>query len=417
MSSPRPVLAGLLAVCLVSPAWAQDVGSPAKEQLEQALPKPAVFTLCGSRLSDPAVLRRHASAHLVFHGCRRVRRPAHAPRCLPLRQGRAGDLLHRPAGEALPSARLPRGRRSLRQHGLLSGSVRGQARDPRRPDRPQVVRHDPVRQGRGGRDRDHRRLLARDVPEGPHVFSGHARLSQRVAGDDCRRGAFQRAGPLHRLHRLRVDLEHRRQQPASQCHLPRQRRQGEPGRAVHRLSAVRQRQSGRAVEMDGGLRKEDRRQRAGHRAQRQSEQWHRCSPSSRPSASGSTANMPSSARNGSGSTRPRRPRAPARRIRSCRRTTSSPPSRSGTRATSTAALQRSGRCSNSSTPARRYKNGLKLERQLGTNPYKFGLIGSSDAHTGLAAMEEDNFFGKTDAAGAEPAPHDRCLHRQCARPA
>ncbi len=41
------------------------------------------------------------------------------------------------------------------------------------------------------------------------------------------------------------------------------------------------------------------------------------------------------------------------------------------------------------------KNGLKLERKHGTNPYKFGLIGSSDAHTGLAAMEEENFFGKT----------------------
>ena len=40
VSSPRPVLAGLMAVCLVSPAWAQDAGSPAKERLEQALPKP-----------------------------------------------------------------------------------------------------------------------------------------------------------------------------------------------------------------------------------------------------------------------------------------------------------------------------------------------------------------------------------------
>ncbi|TIQ51844.1 MAG: DUF3604 domain-containing protein, partial [Mesorhizobium sp.] len=27
-----------------------------------------------------------------------------------------------------------------------------------------------------------------------------------------------------------------------------------------------------------------------------------------------------------------------------------------------------------------YKNGLKLEKDLGTNPYKFGLISSSDAH-------------------------------------
>ena len=51
------------------------------------------------------------------------------------------------------------------------------------------------------------------------------------------------------------------------------------------------------------------------------------------------------------------------------------------------------------------KNGLKLEEQFGTNPYKFGLIGSSDAHTGLAAMEEDNFFGKT--APQEPSPTAR----------
>jgi hypothetical protein len=48
------------------------------------------------------------------------------------------------------------------------------------------------------------------------------------------------------------------------------------------------------------------------------------------------------------------------------------------------------------------KNGLMLEQKLGVNPFKFGLVGSSDAHTGLAAMEEDNFFGKT--APQEPSP-------------
>lgn len=48
------------------------------------------------------------------------------------------------------------------------------------------------------------------------------------------------------------------------------------------------------------------------------------------------------------------------------------------------------------------KLGLKLEKKLGANPYKFGMIGSSDAHTGLAAMEEENFFGKTTPQ--EPGP-------------
>ena len=48
------------------------------------------------------------------------------------------------------------------------------------------------------------------------------------------------------------------------------------------------------------------------------------------------------------------------------------------------------------------KNGLVLEEKLGTNPYKFGMVGSSDAHTGLAAVEEDNFFGKTTPQ--EPSP-------------
>jgi hypothetical protein len=42
-----------------------------------------------------------------------------------------------------------------------------------------------------------------------------------------------------------------------------------------------------------------------------------------------------------------------------------------------------------------FKNGLLLEQKLGVNPYKFGLVGSTDAHTGLVAIEEENFFGKT----------------------
>jgi hypothetical protein len=48
------------------------------------------------------------------------------------------------------------------------------------------------------------------------------------------------------------------------------------------------------------------------------------------------------------------------------------------------------------------KLGLQLEKQFGTNPYKFGMVGSTDAHTGLAAVEEDNFFGKV--VPMEPNP-------------
>ena len=38
--------------------------------------------------------------------------------------------------------------------------------------------------------------------------------------------------------------------------------------------------------------------------------------------------------------------------------------------------------------------GLQLEADIGINPYKFGMIGATDTHTGLAAAEEDNFLGK-----------------------
>jgi len=53
------------------------------------------------------------------------------------------------------------------------------------------------------------------------------------------------------------------------------------------------------------------------------------------------------------------------------------------------------------------KTGLRLENKFGTNPYQFGMIGSTDSHTGLATAEEDNFFGKH--AGGEPSK-DRYMH-------
>ena len=47
------------------------------------------------------------------------------------------------------------------------------------------------------------------------------------------------------------------------------------------------------------------------------------------------------------------------------------------------------------------KMGLKIKSQVGTNPYKFGFIGSTDSHTSLATAEDNNFYGK--ASNVEPS--------------
>jgi len=52
-------------------------------------------------------------------------------------------------------------------------------------------------------------------------------------------------------------------------------------------------------------------------------------------------------------------------------------------------------------------NGLRLENELGVNPYKFGMVGGTDAHTALSTADDDNFFGKVTAS--EPS-RDRWDH-------
>lgn len=52
------------------------------------------------------------------------------------------------------------------------------------------------------------------------------------------------------------------------------------------------------------------------------------------------------------------------------------------------------------------KLGLELEKKIGANPFKVGLIGSTDAHTGMSAIEESNFAGKGQHdATPEQRPH------------
>lgn len=49
------------------------------------------------------------------------------------------------------------------------------------------------------------------------------------------------------------------------------------------------------------------------------------------------------------------------------------------------------------------KEGLRQEAKLGVNPFKFGMVGSTDNHTSLPSTREDNWFGK--APVLEPSPH------------
>ncbi|MBK9521025.1 MAG: DUF3604 domain-containing protein [Rhodocyclaceae bacterium] len=46
------------------------------------------------------------------------------------------------------------------------------------------------------------------------------------------------------------------------------------------------------------------------------------------------------------------------------------------------------------------KNGMLMESRLGANPFKYGMIGSTDSHTGLSTPAENNYFSKH--AGVEP---------------
>ena len=153
------------------------------------------------------------------------------------------------------------------------------------------------------------------------------------------------------------------------------------GRPDHPDLAISTATTREAVEVDGGLREEDRRPAAGHPAQRQ--------PLQRPDvrrrhADDQEADRPRLCRapHALGAAlrghadKGRRRGAPAR----SRRPTSSPTSRPGTRAASGASGRRP-RCCPANMPARPSSAACAYEAELGANPFKFGMVGSTDSHT------------------------------------
>ena len=392
------------------------LGTADKADLEKVhADEAAVLAVRGPQLPDAAALRRHAPAHLVLDGRGRVRRAAHAPRRLPVRAGRGAHRSTRPAGEALPAARLPRRGGPLGRHGLLP------AADERRSGR--CWRRSRARSGttrsraaRAPRPRSTSSSSFSDEQDAQGVPApGHEGLPLGLAGGRSRpprptttRAASPRSsassGP-------RTPAATTCTATSSSARTARKASLVEPYTTLKPLGsdnpedlwkwmAATEEKTGSEVlaiahngnlsngimfpmveafgkKLDKELRRDARQVGAALRGD--PDQGDRRG-----------APLPLAER------RVRRLRAlgqgqPRRQRRRRRRT-----------------------CSSTSTRARRCKNGLVLEAKLGTNPYKFGMIGSSDAHTGLAAMEEENFFGKT--APQEPSPERMTKARSSTNP-
>ncbi len=52
-----------------------------------------------------------------------------------------------------------------------------------------------------------------------------------------------------------------------------------------------------------------------------------------------------------------------------------------------------------------YKRGLEIQAKVGVNPFKFGMVGDTDAHSGTSATEEDNFHGGLGNNDSQADPH------------
>ncbi len=258
----------------------------------------AVLALRGPQLPDPPAVRRHAPAHLVLDGRGRLRRAAR--RRARRTDSRAARKSRRPAVNP-PSSPARSTSWSWPITPTTWGSSRTSSRASRScsPTRRGKKWYDMIQSGQGRRrppSKSSSLSPTGTFPKDLMYFPGTRAYRNAWKETIAAARSLQRAGPVHGFHRVRVDLEHRRQQSAPQRHLPRQRGPGRSGRAVHRLSADGERQPARTVEVDGRLRAEDRRQRARDRPQRQPLQRHACSrSSSRSPASPWTATTSSSA--------------------------------------------------------------------------------------------------------------------------
>ncbi len=61
-----------------------------------------------------------------------------------------------------------------------------------------------------------------------------------------------------------------------------------------------------------------------------------------------------------------------------------------------------------------YKNGLKLEKKLGVNPFKYGVVGGGDIHTAIVSHEEYAHSGEHNLKSG--TPHNRLLELRPGEP-
>jgi len=53
------------------------------------------------------------------------------------------------------------------------------------------------------------------------------------------------------------------------------------------------------------------------------------------------------------------------------------------------------------------KLGLEFNDKIGANPYKFGMVGATDSHTGLVTTREENYFGKYQSTEPSANRHNK----------